>query len=69
LDDYITRRTRELNQQTRERPHDVKKWLEFVAFQDEMVDLGKKQSRTQLVDKKLSILERALDDNPDSVVC
>jgi hypothetical protein len=39
LEDMLTRRTKEFNISTRERPGDVGNWLRFVALQDEFLQV------------------------------
>jgi len=46
LEDVLTRRTKEFNISTRERPEDVTNWLEFVALQNEFLQI---QSRRRFV--------------------
>lgn len=33
VEEYVTRRTKEFNVETRERPFDINAWLQFAAFQ------------------------------------
>lgn len=68
LDDFLTKKTREFNQQTREHPENIDLWLKFIEFQDEFFKLGKKQTKGLIIEKKISIYERALEDNPRSEV-
>ncbi|XP_013400214.1 protein NRDE2 homolog [Lingula anatina] len=75
---YIQRRTAEYNKHTRENPGDIKMWLEFVNFQDETVSKDQelfkpseheKRKRRELfvLEKKISIIEKALKTNPASL--
>ena len=59
---------KQLNERTRSCPHDVKAWVDFVVLQDDVGSLarGGGVSVTATVEKKLSILQRALEYNPDS---
>jgi hypothetical protein len=96
FEEYQYERTREFNIRTRQEPHNVETWLEFVRFQDESLVLNRKvrvvrrpcqrargeannspfvcaRVRSQnvsgaVVEKKIAILERALQFNPDSEV-
>ncbi|XP_019179224.1 PREDICTED: protein NRDE2 homolog [Ipomoea nil] len=52
-EDEIFCKTKEFNKMTRERPHDEKIWLDFADF-------------LQILEKKISILEKATELNPDS---
>ncbi|KAM8920996.1 nuclear exosome regulator NRDE2 [Pelodytes ibericus] len=66
------------NKRIRETPGDIQTWMEFVSFQDELikhpsmystseVELdGHRMSVKLLLEKKLSILERAIECNPSS---
>eukprot|EP00898_Chlorokybus_atmophyticus_P000447 jgi/Chlat1/1402/Chrsp12S01975 len=66
FEDHLLRRTKELNQLTRERPGDVQLWLDFAAFQDELIRLSRRKVALQHLDKKMAIYERALQHHPDS---
>lgn len=66
-EDELLRKTREFNKSTRERPHDEKVWLAFAEFQDKVSDMQpQKGARLQTLEKKISILEKASDLNPDN---
>lgn len=66
-DDEVLRKTREFNQLTREHPHDEKNWLAFADFQDKVASMQPhKGARMQILEKKISILEKATELNPDS---
>jgi hypothetical protein len=67
-------RTRDFNRKLQENPDDVSLWLDFVEFQDELFEdqiekaqNGKNISRKVLNEKKIAILDRALDVNQKSV--
>lgn len=52
---------------TRERPHDAQIWLAFAQFQDKVARMQpQKGARLQTLEKKISILEKATELNPDS---
>ncbi|XP_066279089.1 nuclear exosome regulator NRDE2-like [Branchiostoma lanceolatum] len=75
-EENITRLTAEYNRTLRENPHDIQAWLDFVAFQDRVMQHGpvtvysdverEKRKKTSLavMEKKVAILERAIDMNP-----
>lgn len=66
-EDEVLCKTREFNKLTQERPNDGKVWLEFAEFQDRLA--GKqpqKGARLQILEKKISILEKAVELNPDN---
>lgn len=66
-EDELLRKTRDFNKWTRERPHDEKVWLEFAQFQDKVAAMqSQKGARLQTLEKKISILEKAVELNPDS---
>ncbi|KAJ0264325.1 hypothetical protein HA466_0026970 [Hirschfeldia incana] len=66
-EDEVLNKTREFNRQTRERPHDEKAWLAFAEFQDKVSSMqSQKGVRLQTLEKKISILEKAFELNPDS---
>ena len=79
-EDYLTSRTKSFSQvltfpaktnylqYTRENPHDIKTWLDFVKFQDEFLNLGKKHSRAAIVEKKIALLNRAIEENPNNEI-
>ncbi|ELR61577.1 hypothetical protein M91_02183, partial [Bos mutus] len=72
-------RVEEFNRKVRESPRDTELWMAFVAFQDELmrspglyaVEEGEpetqKRSLRLVLEKKLAILERAIESNPSSV--
>ncbi|XP_047183296.1 nuclear exosome regulator NRDE2 isoform X2 [Scophthalmus maximus] len=78
----MTRRTEEFNRQLRQQPTDTKLWIKFIRYQDEL-NLAefrgeeeqhgslpterRKSSYRAVLEKKLSIAERAVDSNPTSV--
>ncbi|XP_059304222.1 uncharacterized protein LOC132056159 isoform X2 [Lycium ferocissimum] len=66
-EDEVFRKTKEFNRMTRERPHDAQIWLAFAQFQDKVASLQpQKGARLQTLEKKISILEKATELNPDS---
>ncbi|KAK3020732.1 hypothetical protein RJ639_046016 [Escallonia herrerae] len=66
-EDEVLRRTREFNRLTRERPHDEKAWLDFVEFQDKVATMQpQKGARLQTLEKKISVLEKAAELNPEN---
>ncbi|KAJ4835452.1 hypothetical protein Tsubulata_042729, partial [Turnera subulata] len=66
-EDEVLRRTREFNVLTREHPHDDKVWLDFAEFQDKVASMQpQKGARLQTLEKKISILEKATELNPDN---
>lgn len=66
-EDEVLNKTREFNRLTRERPHDEKAWLAFAGFQDKVSSMQpQKGVRLQTLEKKVSILEKAFELNPDS---
>lgn len=65
--DVVLRKTREFNKMTREYPHNEKGWLDFADFQDKVAGMQpQKGARLQTLEKKISILEKAVEVNPDS---
>ncbi|KAH1234049.1 Protein NRDE2 [Glycine max] len=66
-EDETLNKTREFNKLTREHPHDEKVWLAFAEFQDKVAGMQRqKGARLQTLEKKISILEKAVDLNPDN---
>ncbi|CAL1527520.1 unnamed protein product [Lymnaea stagnalis] len=77
--DEIFEKVRSFNQRTREHPHDVQMWLQFVKFQDVVAQEDKSfKGRTiklrevytpskSVIEKKLSILDKAIEANPSSL--
>ncbi|XP_050218221.1 uncharacterized protein LOC126668990 isoform X2 [Mercurialis annua] len=66
-EDELMRKTREFNVLTRERPYDEKLWLDFAEFQDKVASMQpQKGVRLQLLEKKVSILEKAVELNLDN---
>ncbi|MED6172880.1 hypothetical protein PIB30_054061, partial [Stylosanthes scabra] len=68
-EDEMLNKTREFNKLTREHPHDEKVWLAFAEFQDKVAGMQRqKGARLQTLEKKISILEKAVELNPDNEV-
>lgn len=66
-EDMVLRKTKEYNKLTREYPHNEKGWLDFANFQDQVASMQpQKGARLQTLEKKISILEKAVEVNPDS---
>ncbi|KAL6962786.1 hypothetical protein U1Q18_037745 [Sarracenia purpurea var. burkii] len=66
-EDEVLRKTKEFNKMTREHPHDEKAWLAFADFQDKVASMQpQKGARLQTLEKKISILEKATELNPDN---
>ncbi|KAJ6340463.1 hypothetical protein OIU77_008259 [Salix suchowensis] len=66
-EDEVLRKTREFNKLTREHPHDEKIWLDFAEFQDKVSSMQpQKGARLQMLEKKISVLEKATELNPDN---
>lgn len=66
-EDELIRRTRELNKMSRDFPHDEKVWLAFAEFQDKIASTQpQKAARLQTLEKKIGILEKAVELNPDN---
>lgn len=67
MDDWVLRRSRELNIATRERPFDLQLWLALAAFQKQAAAVGgNRVSERAVAEKQISILERALSHHPGS---
>ncbi|KAK1309057.1 hypothetical protein QJS10_CPA09g00298 [Acorus calamus] len=66
-EDEIINKTREFNKKSWNSPHDEKVWLAFAEFQDKIAGMQpQKAARLQTLEKKISILEKATELNPDS---
>uniref|UniRef100_A0A804KRA5 Protein NRDE2 homolog n=1 Tax=Musa acuminata subsp. malaccensis TaxID=214687 RepID=A0A804KRA5_MUSAM len=66
-DDEVIQRTRDFNKMSRDCPHDEKVWLDFAEFQDKIASTQpQKAARMQMLEKKISILEKAVELNPNS---
>ncbi|KAI7804865.1 nuclear exosome regulator NRDE2 isoform X2 [Triplophysa rosa] len=76
----LTSRVEEFNRKLRENPTDIHMWLDFVQFQDELAfgsesfsaikesdGDARKMSRRAVLEKKLSIMDKAVESNPGSV--
>lgn len=77
----ISQRTAEFNKKLHTNPHDVETWIAFVKFQEEAVLQGealkmhfsdakneqRKKASALVIEKKLSIYEKALEHNPNSI--
>lgn len=78
--DPLRQKVADYNKRLRESPNDVTLWLDFVKFQDKITiddsyditnpdaDTGNnKQTARGVLEKKLSILEKALESNPGNI--
>ncbi|MEE6516426.1 hypothetical protein FKM82_025871, partial [Ascaphus truei] len=75
----LMERVEEYNRRTRENPEDIQTWMEFVSFQDELIFQPSMYSTSKgemerhrksvrlLLEKKVSILEKAIERNPGSM--
>ncbi|KAM5337407.1 nuclear exosome regulator NRDE2 [Glossophaga mutica] len=78
-DALLKAKVEEFNRRVRENPRDIQLWMAFVAFQDEVmrspglyaIEEGgqekRKRSLKLILEKKLAILERAIESNQSSV--
>jgi hypothetical protein len=60
------RKNREFNRKLRNDPNNIELWIEFLIFQDHEVKA--KNNFRKLVERKISILKRAIEYNPTSTV-
>lgn len=65
-EEYLLRKNKEFNEQTQEEPYNIDLWIDFIFFQDEYLTIGKKQTKLGIIEKKISIYEKALSLNPNS---
>ncbi|KAI3991386.1 hypothetical protein MKX01_029269 [Papaver californicum] len=66
-EDEVLRRAKEFNKLFRESPHDEKVWIAFAEFQDKVArKQPQKGARLLILEKKISILEKAIELNPDN---
>ncbi|CAN6465668.1 unnamed protein product [Victoria cruziana] len=66
-EDHVIRKTREFNKMTRDFPHDERSWIAFADYQDKIAKMqSTKGARVQALEKKISILEKAAQLNPDN---
>ena len=72
-DRHMSQLTGQYNKSLLEQPSNVSLWLEFVAFQDQLLEWGHLPGETSdnishrkraLTERKIAILEKALDKNP-----
>uniref|UniRef100_A0A8C1WRH9 NRDE-2, necessary for RNA interference, domain containing n=1 Tax=Cyprinus carpio TaxID=7962 RepID=A0A8C1WRH9_CYPCA len=62
----LSARVEEFNRKLRENPTDTQLWLDFIHFQVDLLR-GNKMSLRAVLEKKLSIVDRAVEGNPASV--
>ncbi|XP_071702541.1 uncharacterized protein [Rutidosis leptorrhynchoides] len=66
-EDEVLRKTKEFNKMTREHPYNEKYWLDFANFQDKVESRQRQRgARLQTLEKKISVLEKAVELNPDN---
>uniref|UniRef100_T1IPR7 Uncharacterized protein n=1 Tax=Strigamia maritima TaxID=126957 RepID=T1IPR7_STRMM len=70
---YISRKTSDYNQYLRENPKDEDKWMEFIKFQDNAIEVtfqdekNRKISERAIFERKISVLDKAIETNPTSI--
>jgi hypothetical protein len=79
LSERMKRRTEEFSRCLREDPYDIQMWLDFVKFQDDVIqcelaaerDTGAKSNKGKkhvfLVEKKQAVIDKAVEKNPSNV--
>ncbi|KAM9290604.1 nuclear exosome regulator NRDE2 [Morus bassanus] len=78
INSVLMTKVEEHNKKVRENPRDISAWMEFVSFQDELMrgpspyaSQGEQEVRRKslklILEKKLAILERAIESNPSNV--
>ncbi|KFP53064.1 Protein NRDE2, partial [Cathartes aura] len=78
VNSILMTKVEEHNKKVRENPRDINAWMEFVSFQDELMrgpspyaSKGEQEVRRKslklILEKKLAILERAIESNPRNV--
>ncbi|XP_037249686.1 nuclear exosome regulator NRDE2 isoform X1 [Falco biarmicus] len=78
MNSILMTKVEEHNKKVRENPRDINAWMEFVSFQDELMrgpspyaSKGEQEVRRKslklILEKKLAILERAIESNPSNV--
>ncbi|XP_035744938.1 nuclear exosome regulator NRDE2 isoform X2 [Egretta garzetta] len=78
INSTLMTKVEEHNKKVRENPRDINAWMEFVSFQDELMrgpspyaSKGEQEVRRKslklILEKKLAILERAIESNPSNV--
>lgn len=73
--DSYTEGSKKFSTELLNHPHDIQLWLEFVDFQDNLItasskndeEEGLKKTPKAIVEKKLSILDKAITRNPTSI--
>ena len=72
---HMSQMTGEYNRSLLEDPHNISLWLEFLSFQDQLLEWGNLPGEASasaghkqraLLERKVSIFERALEQNPTS---
>ncbi|XP_023233026.1 protein NRDE2 homolog [Centruroides sculpturatus] len=69
VEQYLYAKTEEFNKALREDPTNEQKWIDFVAFQDDVTskEQMKYSQRSGCLEKKVSIIEKALTHIPNSL--
>ncbi|XP_009073864.1 PREDICTED: protein NRDE2 homolog, partial [Acanthisitta chloris] len=78
MNSILMAKVEEHNKKVRENPRDINAWMEFISFQDELMrgpslyaSKGEQEVRRKslklILEKKLAILERAIESNPSNV--
>ena len=51
------------NEYLRKNPNDIEKWMEFIKFQEKLLDSKVENRSTAILEKKLAIIEKAIHSN------
>jgi len=60
-------RTRDFSASLRKDPHNIQLWFDFIRFQDESTMEHRANKAAPVLEKKLSVFEKAIEENPGSV--
>ena len=64
-EESVMRITKEFNKKINENPKNIDLWVEFINIQDKFsLSIGSLKNKTAVIDRKISILEKALNLNP-----
>ncbi|CAG8460298.1 12938_t:CDS:10 [Ambispora leptoticha] len=69
-EEHIRQKTKNFTLQLEREPHNISLWLQFIEFQNESMQIGKKASssstRASINEIKISMFEKALEKNPNN---
>lgn len=71
VEQYLVTQSKAFNESLQKNPHDIARWLDYAAFQEQSARLarrksGSRSSAEMVMEKQDTILDKAIQENPES---